>query len=225
MSVNPIWEEIYSSGHSQKYPWDLVVSFVYRNYPREKCKSDVRILEVGFGSGSNLYFAAQEGFSVAGVEGSPTAVEFAKSRFEDNGLQGDLCIGDFLSLPFSSETFNLAIDRGSLCCVSKNDQKVAITEIHRCLRKGGRFLYTGYTDSHSSMRSGITDEDGLTSNISAGTLTGVGSIAFISRSDIDEFFSQGWQLLSVQRREYIDMLNPLGGIHSEWVVIAEKVYV
>lgn len=222
LSFDPIWEEIYAAGHFQSYPWDMVVSFLFRNSPRDLPRSEIKIMEVGFGTAPNLWFAAREGFGVAGVEGSSSAVGFAVERFKREGLSGDLRLGDFTSLPFESDSFDLVIDRCSLVCVGAEAQKQAIAEVHRCLRKGGRFLHNAYADSHSSMRAGERDSDGLIINITGGSLVGVGQLHFTSRSEIDERFAGGWNLLQVQRREWVDMLGVSSDIHAEWVVIAEK---
>ncbi len=216
------WESIYNQGHAQRYPWDIVVSFIYRYYPKEKERKDVKILEVGFGTGSNLWFAAREGFSVYGVEGSPSAVEYARKRFEDEGLEGSLEVGDFRKLPFGDNFFDLVIDRGALSCVSIADQQKAIIDIQRVMKVGGKFLYNGYADSHTGARSGEYKGYGLTGNIETGTLVGIGDICFISRRDINELFSLGWQLKQVQRREWVEMLGSTSDIHAEWVVVAEK---
>src|SRR5262245_53509995 len=117
-TFDPIWEDaIYGQGQKiSRYPFDIVVTFVYRNYPRHKPRHDVRILEVGCGSGNNLWFAAREGFQVAGIDGSSSAIAYAQKRFAEEGLTGDLRVGDFTQLPFESDSFDLAIDRGSLTC-------------------------------------------------------------------------------------------------------------
>jgi 2-polyprenyl-3-methyl-5-hydroxy-6-metoxy-1,4-benzoquinol methylase len=80
-TLDPIWEEKYSAGHAQRYPWDPVVTFIFRNAPRDRPRSEVRILEVGCGTASNLWFAAREGFNVAGVDGGESAIAYAKQRF------------------------------------------------------------------------------------------------------------------------------------------------
>ena len=221
--IDPIWEQKYAQGQTQKYPWDMVVSFVFRNMPQDRPRSEVRILEVGFGTGPNLWFAAREGFDVTGVEGSKSAVAIAQKRFIQDGLSGDLRIGHFTKLPFDSDYFDLAIDRGSLVCVGMESQEKAVSEIHRCLRKGGRFLHNAYADSHSSMLTGEQGPDGLTVNITGGTLVGVGQLHFTSRSEINKRFDEGWRLLQVQRREWVDMLGVSRDIHAEWVVVAEKI--
>jgi cyclopropane fatty-acyl-phospholipid synthase-like methyltransferase len=136
-TIDPVWEEKYSAGHAERYPWDCIVTFVYRYYPRDKQKQDVRILEVGCGAGSNLWFAAREGFDVTGIEGSASAIQYAQERFKLENLKGDLRVGDFTALPFTDNTFDLVIDRGSTyLCGPKCWQKSSIRSM-ASTKKGG----------------------------------------------------------------------------------------
>ena len=43
INIDPVWEEKYASGHQEKYPWDIVVSFVFRNRPRQKFVHDTHV--------------------------------------------------------------------------------------------------------------------------------------------------------------------------------------
>lgn len=47
-SFDPAWEEKYLAGYSARYPFDFVGSFIFRNLPKNKPRSEVRILEVGW---------------------------------------------------------------------------------------------------------------------------------------------------------------------------------
>ena len=216
------WENKYYEGLKSLYPYSNVVSFVYKYMNKSKLKSENNVLELGFGSGNNLWFAAREGFNVSGIEWSETAVEFARNRFLNESLKGDLLKGNFTKLPFSDECFDLAIDRGALVCVDKVDQFKSIEEVKRCLVSGGYFLFTPFTECHTSMRSGGEAVEGLVKNIQSGSMTDVGDIAFLSRSDIDKFFKDGWEIVSLQRVESLDVLNIEMSMHSEWIVIARK---
>ena len=218
-----IWEKKYSEGHVQLYPWDLVVSFIFNYLPNNPVRSKIKILELGFGTGSNLWFAAREGFSVHGVEASSSAVSFAKNRFKSDSLVGDLRVGNFTELPFDNEYFDLIIDRCSLTCVGATLQKKTIQETKRVLKKEGKFLHNTYGKNHSSIKSGEKGKDGLTLNIKKGSLAGSGQLCFNSESEIKKKFDKGWKLLELQKREHVGLLTLSKDLHEEWLIIAEKI--
>jgi SAM-dependent methyltransferase len=221
VTLDPVWERKYASGHQERYPWDVVVSFVFRNRPRERPTSDVTILEVGFGTGNNLWFAAREGFRVCGVEGSASAVTNAQRRFVADRLEGDLRVGDFTDLPFATTSVDLAIDRGSLTCAGRTAAHRAVTEIHRVLRTGGRFLFNGYSDACTSAQSGWRGADDLQHDISEGSLTGVGQLCFWNEAQVRTLFA-GWTVLSMELMERRDLVGTSPSVHAEWRVVVEK---
>lgn len=226
-TTNPdtIWEsEIYSQGHHlNRYPFDAVVSFLFRYRPRDKPREQTDLLEIGCGAGNNLWFAAREGFRVAGIDGSESAISFAQKRFESEDLFGDLRVGNFLSLPYENNVFDIGIDRGSLVCVGYAAQQVGVEEMRRVLRPGGIFFFNGYSDEHTSARSGECLEDGRIANIDSGTLIGVGSLGFNSESQIEMLFADGWEVLKKEHLRLSD-LSPQGtGIHAEWRVVARRI--
>ena len=222
--MEQVWEnEIYSKGrHFNRYPFDVVVSFIYRWGIGERSRAETRILEVGCGAGNNLWFAAREGFSVAGIDASPSAIGFAKQRFMDEGIQGDLRCGDFVRLPWENESFDLGIDRCSLVCVGRRDQQNALAEMRRVLRPGGLFFFNCYSDDHASAGSGQLLEDGRVSNIQAGTLVGVGALCFNSRRQIESLFSVGWEILKMEHLSLRGDLPAETGVHTEWRVVTRK---
>ena len=223
-SFDPIWEEKYSSGHQQRAPWDEVVSYVFRNMPKDKPRSEIKILEVGCGTASNLWFFALEGFDVYGIEGSAAAIETAKNRFQEDDITGDLRVGDFTSLPFEDETFDLVIDRGALTCCGTQDMRIAIKEIHRCIKPNGKFLYTPICDNDTSASSGEESHDGVRINISEGSFQGVGQIRFVSKDEIEMFVpKEDWNILSIHKEESTDHLTPAKIVTAHWRVIAQKI--
>ena len=223
-AFNPIWQEqIYSQGHAlNRYPFDIVVSFVYHHFPRNKSRKEVRILEVGCGSGNNLWFAAREGFSVTGIDGSSSAIEFAKQRFQQEGLSGDFVVGDFTSLPFADNTYDLIIDRCALTCCGFSAAQSAVREIWRTMKSGGKFFANPYSDHHSSRASGKSVADGIVDGITEGTLTGVGGICFYGRGDIDRLLGSGWNVITRDHLVIMNETNATMLAHAEWRIVAEK---
>ena len=133
MAFDPLWEQRYAENPEYRnwYPWSEVVSFIFRHAPRDRPRSQVAVLEIGCGTGNNLWFAAREGFRVAGIDGSKTAIEFARRRQANDGLTGDFYVGDFTQLPFGDQSFDLAFDRGSLSLVNRRGAIDCINEIRR----------------------------------------------------------------------------------------------
>jgi len=212
INPDPIWEsEIYSQGHHlNRYPFDAVVSFLIRYRPRDKPREQTDVLEIGCG------------FRVAGIDGSESAISFARRRFESEELSGDLRVGNFLKLPYENNVFDIGIDRCSLVCVGYAAQQVAIKEMHRVLRPGGIFFFNGYSDEHTSARSGDCLEDGRIANIRSGTLVGVGSLGFNTESQIDMLFADGWEILKKEHLRLSDFSPQGTGIHAEWRVVASR---
>ena len=222
-TFDPIWEQLRNEGRNvDRYPWDVIVSFVYRYAPHDKARSEINILKVGCGGGNNLWFAAREGFQVSGIDGSPTAIAYARQRFAEDGLYCDLRVGDFTQIPFESNRFDLVIDRASITCCGLSTAKKAVSEVRRVLRTGGKFHFNPYSNLHSSYVSGRHGPDGLILDISAGTLVGVGQICFYGRSEIDALFTEGRELLTVQHMAIVEQVQPQFTEHAEWLVIAEK---
>jgi len=226
--LDPVWESaIYSQGnHLNLYPFDSVVSYVFRYRPKNKNRKDTKIIEVGCGAGNNLWFAAREGFMVTGIDGSKSAISFAEKRFQEDELKADLRVGSFLKLPWENNSFDMGIDRGSLVCVNYDNQKTAVEEMRRVLIPGGMFLSTSYSDKHTSAHSGTILEDGRITNIKAGKLAGVGSLCFNSKEQLLELFAKGWNIISLEEKITSDIVNTTTGnteeIHAEWNIIAQK---
>jgi ubiquinone/menaquinone biosynthesis C-methylase UbiE len=218
-SIELVWEEKYAGGHAQRYPWDAIVSFIFRNAPRDRPRDEVRIVEVGCGTAANLWFAAREGFSVAGIDGSPTAINAAKKRFAEEKLSGDFRVGDFTQLPFPDNSFDIGLDRGALTCAGLSAGKKAIAELRRVLKSGALLFFNPYSDRHDSRASGRLGMDGLTLEISAGTMVGVGPICFYSAQQLRDALT-GWTIRSIQHVEWTD-IEPKGLTHAEWRVVAQ----
>lgn len=222
LAFDPVWEQTYAEGGGARYPWDSVVSFVYRNAPRDRPRSAVRVLEVGCGLANNIWFAAREGFQVAGIDGSPSAIDAARARFAAEGLEGDLRQGDFTALPFADGLFDLAIDRAGLVCVGYEGMRRAVAELHRVLRPGGRFFMEAYSDRDSSFVAGRQIDDGLTVDITDGPLVGCGQLCFLGHAQLMALFAEGWSLREVKHVGVEEMALPGRVSNCFWRVVAER---
>src|SRR5262249_35861593 len=154
-----------------------------------------------------------------GIDASKSAIEKATARIAEEGVEADLRVADFASLPFDGARFDLVIDRGALTCSGRTTMVEAIREIARVTKAGGYFMFNPYADSHSSFASGVLRPDGTTAGIKEGTLTGVGQVYLAARREIPELLGSSWEIVSLVRREESDMTKPSVLIHAEWRVI------
>jgi ubiquinone/menaquinone biosynthesis C-methylase UbiE len=97
-----------------------------------------RVLDVGCGDGTYLLAAAEAGAEATGVDASREALEAARGRAKERGLQVTLERGDARSLPFADGTFDVVLAVTVLCFIE--DAALALREMHRVLRPGGRIV-------------------------------------------------------------------------------------
>jgi len=219
-----VWEgQIYAQGQQlNKYPFDNVVSFIFRHRPRGKTPGETRILELGCGTGNNLWFAAREGFSVCGIDFSKSAITFARERFAREGLPGEFIEGDFREIPSADNSFDLAFDRGGLTCAGFSVAREILGVVRRKLRDGGRFLFNPYSQRHTGYSHGESGPDRLTRNMKQGRLTHVGDICFYSAEMVREITAEGWKTIHIEHVEVRESFPTDGDTHAEWRVILEK---
>jgi len=98
------------------------------------------ILDVGCGDGYLLSRLSARGISVSGVELAPARVRQAETRLAAAGIEADIRIGQAESLPFADGSFDLVVCSEVLEHLV--DPAVAVGEIRRVLKPGGRLVIT-----------------------------------------------------------------------------------
>ncbi|EAJ7390434.1 class I SAM-dependent methyltransferase [Campylobacter upsaliensis] len=147
MNKSVLWEEIFSKKEWGKYPSESVIRFIARNFYNTKDRNTIKILELGLGTGANLWFCAREGFKVSGIEWSKTGVERFKARLKEEKLSTQIEqieIGDYLEKldDFKDESFDAVIDVASLCCNEREKTRQIFLKAFKKLKVGGKFFST-----------------------------------------------------------------------------------
>ena len=140
-----IWEQIFSNKEWGKYPSEAFIRFIARNFYNAVKRADIHILELGLGTGANLWFCAREGFSVSGIEWSKTGIKRFKERLESENLHShikELKIGDYLEKldEFEDESFDAWCDSYSLAYNDFEKTKMIIEKAIKKLKLGGKFF-------------------------------------------------------------------------------------
>ncbi|NCN58635.1 methyltransferase type 11 [Candidatus Roizmanbacteria bacterium CG22_combo_CG10-13_8_21_14_all_38_20] len=95
-------------------------------------KRGLKILDAGCGAGAALGYLSQYGETI-GVDISDEALKFARKR-------GKVKKADIANLPFKDNSFDLVFCYGVLYHVWVKDERKALDEFYRVLKKGGTLL-------------------------------------------------------------------------------------
>lgn len=195
------WEQdIYRAGRQlNRWPYTEVVSALSRRRSAWPASDRPSILEIGFGAGNNLWFLAEAGFAVSGIEYSSTAVAHAEQRLQELGFDADLHVGNLKTLPYENGVFDFVLDRGALTQNLHDDVRAAAKEIHRVLVPGGELLsFTLFGEEHPDRRFGTEVAPGTSDHFTDGYFQTVGLTSFFSEAAIRQLFDM-FAVISVSR--------------------------
>jgi SAM-dependent methyltransferase len=153
IEVKSFYEKSY--GHDgfdaqRRYPNEELCRFMGRHYfpiPLEE-RRNVRILEVGCGSGANLWMIAREGFDAHGLDLSEEAIRLSARMLQHYKTKATLSIGDMMACPFPDEYFDAVVDIFSAYCLDEVGFAFFLAEVRRLLKPRGRMF--SYTPSKAS---------------------------------------------------------------------------
>ncbi|WP_411502685.1 class I SAM-dependent methyltransferase [Brevibacillus centrosporus] len=220
MSWDGVWEKIFQEQEWGKYPGEDLIRFIARNFYSTPNRSEIKLLEVGCGPGANLWYAAREGFTVYGVDGSATAINRASNRLEREcpGWSGELVVGDILQLPFPDDFFDAVIDSEAVYCNSFRHSQEIYNEMARVTKKGGKlFSRTFATGSWGDQTGEKVEHNSYLVN--EGPLAGKGVSRFTDYKEIHELI-QRFEISEIQliTRKYMAIDREV----KEWVITGEK---
>ena len=134
------WDRAYAAypKYAADYAWKHVTALL-EAYPGE------RMYEVGFGSGSNLMWARQRGWEVAGCEVAYPAFASGRAAMRDADLRKE----SIVDCTAPSEHYDVVIDRAAMTYLTPKDLKKALFHVRRILRPGGVFLFNPYGTQHT----------------------------------------------------------------------------
>ncbi len=106
-----------------------------------------KLLDIGCGSGRNLFYFASKGFDFYGIDFSKNMIREARKNLEKSRINlkptksrqknERLIAADMTDLPFSDESFDYCISIASFHHLPKERQKKGLDEINRVLKKDG----------------------------------------------------------------------------------------
>jgi ubiquinone/menaquinone biosynthesis C-methylase UbiE len=97
------------------------------------------VVEIGFGSGSNVPFYPATVTKVAAVEPADVGWKLAAKRLRDARVPVERSGLDGASLPFGDDSFDAALSTWTMCTIPDID--AALRELRRVLKPGGKLHF------------------------------------------------------------------------------------
>ena len=222
-SNEQIWEEIFSKKEWGKYPSESVIRFIARNFYNVQDRSKINILELGLGTGANLWFCAREGFKVSGIEWSKAGLERFRARLKDENLSTQIEqieIGDYLEKLdlFKNESFDAWMDSYSLAYNDFEKTKQIIKKAMKKLKIGGKF----FSITPSLYNEGFEKDANLGYHLVkpvSGTDAFTGVIRYCDEEDLKRLYEgEGYKITSIKihiQKDLEKQLNELYIIEGE----------
>lgn len=188
-----VWEELFSSRDWGKYPPEDLIRFMARNFKSAEKRIQSTILEVGCGTGANVWFLCKEGFNVFGIDSSETGIKLAKDKVSQMGLARDdtvldLRVGNFVKLPWEDGSVDAVIDIFAIYANPPSVIQQVIKEIYRVLRPGGLFYSKLWGTETTGYGSGARLDRNTFDEIQIGPCAGMGVSCFFDIEEITETF-------------------------------------
>lgn len=211
MTWDPSWERIFASRDWGKYPPEELVRFVARNFYSVPNRSDIKLLEIGCGTGANVWFVAREGFSVCGVDGSKSAIDKARRRLAADGLTAQLEVADLgelgTVLPNSVHWHGL-ID---VCCLQHNSPEDAL----RIFKQASSLLTPG-AKVFSML---ISEQSKDQKDINRDRFKDLGFVHFFTLDEVHDLFAD---LIDLNIEYSLRTQNGMRDLYKHWIVTGTK---
>jgi len=103
-----------------------------------------RAIDIGCGTGTNIITLAKAGWQVTGVDFAPRAIQLARQKIRETGIQAGLSVNDATNLRGINGPFELALDIGCFHGIPKDGQSKYINQLDRILAPNGFWLTYGF---------------------------------------------------------------------------------
>lgn len=163
------------------------------------------VLDVGCGTGENVLYLAARGYECWGIDFVPVAIERAKAKAAQRGINAHFIVGNALELDKLGRQFDTVIDCGLFHTFADEERPVFGQSLAQVLRPGGLLFLLCF------------------SNEEPGTY----GPRRISQQEIRDSFQDGWQVQQIEPTPFEAIERPDGPSHSPggpkaWLAMIER---
>ena len=184
---------------------------------------DKNILDLGCGTGRNSNYLAEKGNKVIGIEIAKTALEIAKSRAKEAGVEVDYRLGD-IGAPYDieDESIDIILDVTSSNSLDEVGRHVYLKEVSRVLKSGGYvFVRALCKDGNKNVKNLLKDSPGKEQDTYVLKEIGLTERVF-SREDFVKMYGQYFKILSLTKKTSYSTFNDRIYKRDYWLAYLKK---
>jgi SAM-dependent methyltransferase len=222
----PNWEDLFRLRQWGQWPDSALIRFYKGQFQKVwSSRLPPAVLEIGAGSGANLWFLAREGAAVSAIDISPTAIKLAHEKLDsevtgwcwDSNPTDRIVACSATVLPFLDDSFDVVVDVECLAHMDLDAARLAVAECFRVARPGA-WLFCRMLDDTNELQGNTLGNAGLIV-VDEGMLSGMPPLRLTSAADLVDLLTP-WALHSIDS-EVRTMNNGLYRL-SEHIVVARK---
>jgi ubiquinone/menaquinone biosynthesis C-methylase UbiE len=107
-------------------------------------KAGDRVLDVGCGTGNQVFHYAQRGAIATGVDQNPNMIELAERNRKRQGLNSTFRIASATELPFPDGYFDCVSISLALHEMERDERNKAVSEMKRVVKKNGTLIFIDF---------------------------------------------------------------------------------
>lgn len=215
------WDSLFKKYKWGTYPNEHLVRFLKSDLKKPQ-KKNLKILEIGCGTGANFYLYNKEKLKIFAIDGSQNAIKFAKKQAKENDYIINFEIGDIEKLPYENSFFDYVVDVECLYSNDESSTRKILLEINRVLKNSGKFFSLSFGTKTSGYSSGkkLKNENNTFTEVKSGALkSDYNLIRYMTKKDILDIYSC-FKIVSIDNSIWTKNNEKLK--IQEWIIVCQK---
>jgi SAM-dependent methyltransferase len=176
----------FNASYAGRPPWDIGRPQPAFLQLAEGGRLSGRLLDAGCGTGEHALMAAASGLDATGVDSAPAAIELARQKAVDRGLDARFVVYDALDLGSLGERFDTVLDCGLFHVFDDDERPAYVASLAAVTAPGAWYHMLCFSDRQP----------------------GDWGPRRVTRGEIEASFADGWDIDSIEPVEFQTNMEP-----------------